>query len=79
LLDEIGLFDAVLMFYQGLIAFDHVQHRLWIVRNVFGRKRIAATEIRAAVREIERTRKLLNGRWLPKNANGIWRKGNRSA
>src|SRR5215467_7221561 len=27
--DEIGLFDAVLMFYQGLIAFDHVQHRLW--------------------------------------------------
>src|SRR5215471_18019336 len=33
--DEIGLYDAVLMFYHGLIAFDHVQHRLWIVRNVF--------------------------------------------
>src|SRR5947199_10732108 len=33
--DEIGLFDAMLMFYHGLIAFDHVQHRLWIVRNVF--------------------------------------------
>jgi len=26
--DEIGLFDAMLMFYHGLIAFDHVQHRL---------------------------------------------------
>src|SRR5438094_8118402 len=33
--DEIRLYDAVLMFYFGLIAFDHVQHRLWIVRNVF--------------------------------------------
>src|SRR4029077_19809885 len=33
--DEIGLYDAMLAFYHGLIAFDHVQHRLWIVRNVF--------------------------------------------
>ena len=33
--DDIGLFDAVLIFYHGIIAFDHVQHRLWIVRNVF--------------------------------------------
>ncbi len=33
--DEIGLYDAMLMFYHGLVAFDHVQHRLWIVRNVF--------------------------------------------
>jgi len=32
--DEIGLYDAMLMFYHGLVAFDHVQHRLWIVRNV---------------------------------------------
>ena len=31
--DEIGLFDAVLMFYHGILAFDHVQHRLWVVRN----------------------------------------------
>ena len=29
--DDIGLYDAKLMFYRGLIAFDHVQHRLWIV------------------------------------------------
>src|SRR5207237_4245446 len=33
--DDIGLFDAVLTFYHGIIAFDHVQHRLWIVRNVY--------------------------------------------
>jgi anthranilate synthase component 1 len=58
--DEIGLYDAVLMFYHGLIAFDHVQHRLWIVRNVFteghGSPR---AKYDAAVREIKRTRELL--------------------
>jgi anthranilate synthase component I len=58
--DEIGLFDAVLMFYHGLIAFDHVQHRLWIVRNVFTEgKESLQQSYDAAVREIERTRKLL--------------------
>jgi len=58
--DEIGLFDAMLMFYHGLIAFDHVQHRLWIVRNVFteGLGTLRA-KYDAAVREIKRTRKLL--------------------
>jgi anthranilate synthase component 1 len=58
--DDIGLFDAVLMFYQGLIAFDHVQHRLWIVRNVFTEGAGTLEEkYAAAVREIEQTRKLL--------------------
>jgi len=58
--DEIGLFDAVLMFYHGLIAFDHVQHRLWIVRNVFTEgKESLQQKYDAAVKEIERTRKLL--------------------
>jgi anthranilate synthase component 1 len=58
--DEIGLYDAVLMFYHGLIAFDHVQHRLWIVRNVFteGPGSLRA-KYDAAVREIEKTRQLL--------------------
>jgi anthranilate synthase component 1 len=58
--DEIGLYDAVLMFYHGLIAFDHVQHRLWIVRNVFteGHGSLRA-KYEAAVREIKRTRQLL--------------------
>ncbi len=60
--DEIGLYDAMLAFYHGLIAFDHVQHRLWIVRNVFtggpGGGTLRA-RYNAAVREIRRTRKLL--------------------
>jgi anthranilate synthase component 1 len=59
--DEIGLNDAMLMFYRGLIAFDHVQHRLWIVRNVFTE---GAGSLRskydAAVREIERVRQQLS-------------------
>jgi anthranilate synthase component I len=58
--DEIGLYDAMLMFYHGLIAFDHVQHRLWIVRNVYAEN---AGNLRskydAAVREIKKTRRLL--------------------
>jgi len=58
--DDIGLYDAMLMFYRGLIAFDHVQHRLWMVRNVYtegpGSLR---TKYHAAVREIRRTRELL--------------------
>jgi anthranilate synthase component I len=58
--DEIGLYDAMLMFYHGLIAFDHVQHRLWIVRNVFteGHGSLRA-KYKAAVREIKETRRLL--------------------
>jgi anthranilate synthase component I len=58
--DDIGLYDAMLMFYRGLIAFDHVQHRLWVVRNVYtdapGSLR---TKYNAAVKEIRRTRELL--------------------
>jgi len=48
------------MFYRGLIAFDHVQHRLWVVRNVYtegpGSLR---KKYDAAVKEIRRTRGLL--------------------
>ena len=58
--DEIGLYDAMLMFYHGLIAFDHVRHRLWIVRNVFTEgPGTFQKKYRAAVREIRETRKLL--------------------
>ena len=59
--DEIGLYDAMLMFYRGLIAFDHVQHRLWIVRNVYteGGRSLRA-KYNAAVKEIRRTRELLD-------------------
>ena len=33
--DDVGLDDCVMMFYLGLLAFDHVQHRVWVIRNVF--------------------------------------------
>jgi anthranilate synthase component 1 len=58
--DDVGLDDAVLMFYLGLVAFDHVQHRVWIVRNVFtdGGGSLSA-KYDAAVREIRATRRSL--------------------
>ena len=58
--DDIGLYDAMLMFYRGLIAFDHVQHQLWIVRNVYaeGPGSLRA-KYNAAANEIRQTRELL--------------------
>ncbi len=58
--DDIGLDEAVMMFYLGLVAFDHVQHRVWVVRNVFteGPGSLRA-KYNAAVREIAATRRLL--------------------
>jgi anthranilate synthase component I len=59
--DDIGLYDAQLMFYHGLLAFDHVQHRLWVVRNVYtGGPGSLRAKYDAAVKEIARTRKLLD-------------------
>lgn len=59
-LDDMGLDDAVMMFYLGLVVFDHVQHRIWIVRNVYTE---APGSLRAkydaAVREIGALRKTL--------------------
>jgi anthranilate synthase component 1 len=58
--DDIGLYDAMLMFYHGIIAFDHLQHRLWIVRNVHtDGEGSLRTKYNAAVREIRKTRQLL--------------------
>jgi anthranilate synthase component 1 len=59
--DDLGVDDCVMMFYLGLVAFDHVQHRVWIIRNVFTE---APGSLRAkydaAVREIEHTRRKLD-------------------
>jgi anthranilate synthase component I len=58
--DDLGLDDCVMMFYLGLIAFDHVQHRLWIVQNVFTESPGSLREkYDAAVRAIERTYRIL--------------------
>ena len=65
--DDIGLDDAVLMFYLGLVAFDHVLHRVWIVRNVFtdGPGSLQA-KYNAAARETTATQRLLE-RPLPQS------------
>jgi len=61
--DDLGLDDAVLMFFQGLVAFDHVQHRIWIIRNVHvppgDLHGGLQARYRAAAREIARTRRAL--------------------
>jgi anthranilate synthase component I len=58
--DDIGLYDAQLMFYHGIIAFDHLQHRLWIVRNVHtDGEGTLRSKYNAAVREIRKTREML--------------------
>ena len=58
--NDLGTEDAVMMFYLGLVVFDHVRHRVWVVRNVFtegpGSLR---SKYRAAVREIAETRRRL--------------------
>ena len=59
-----GLDDCIMMFYLGLIAFDHVQHRVWIIRNVFtDGEGSLRSKYDAAVREIESTRRTLENRY----------------
>jgi anthranilate synthase component 1 len=55
--DDLNLDDCVMMFYLGLVAFDHVRHRVWIIRNVFTEGKGSLREkYEAAVGEIRRTR-----------------------
>src|ERR1700677_1362033 len=55
--DDIGLDDCVMMFYRGLVAFDHVRHRVWVVQNVFTEGQgTLRQKYDAAAREIRRTR-----------------------
>src|ERR1700688_4279116 len=58
--DDVGMDDAVMMFFLGLVVFDHVRHRVWIVRNVFteGEGNLRS-KYDAAVRDISETRRLL--------------------
>src|SRR5579871_1209137 len=58
--NDLGMDDALMMFYLGLVVFDHVRRRVWIVRNVFvdGGGSLRA-KYNAAVREIRETRRQL--------------------
>ena len=66
--DDLKLDDCVMMFYLGLVAFDHVRHRISIIRNVYteGPGTLRA-KYDAAVEDIRRTRHALEGP-LPKPA-----------
>src|ERR1700721_1936997 len=59
--DDVGMDDAVMMFFLVLVVFNHVRHRLWIVRNVFtdGEGSLRA-KYNEAVREIQATRRRLD-------------------
>ena len=60
--DELGLDDCVMMFYRGLVVFDHVRHRVWVIQNVFTEgKGSLRQKYDAAAREIRRTRAKLEG------------------
>ncbi|MGA8143105.1 MAG: anthranilate synthase component I [Candidatus Acidiferrales bacterium] len=60
--DDLGLDDCVMMFYLGLIVFDHVRHRVWVIRNVFTEGKGSLREkYDAAVRDIETSRSKLEG------------------
>ncbi|MGH9562311.1 MAG: anthranilate synthase component I family protein, partial [Terracidiphilus sp.] len=51
----------VMMFYLGLVAFDHVQHRVWIVSNVFTDAPGSLREkYDTAVEEIRHSRRVLD-------------------
>src|SRR6201987_1703398 len=64
--DDLALDDCVMMFFHGVIAFDHVQHRIWVIRNVFTEGKGSLREkYDAVVREIAIARRKLEGP-LPK-------------
>jgi anthranilate synthase component I len=59
--DDLGVDDCVMMFYLGLVAFDHARHCVSIIRNVFTESPGGTLREKydAAVREIRRTRRAL--------------------
>jgi anthranilate synthase component 1 len=66
--DDLGLDDCAMMFYLGVLVFDHVRHRVWVIQNVFTDGAGSLREkYDAAVGEIQKTRRLLE-RPLPKQA-----------
>ncbi|HTZ72458.1 MAG TPA: anthranilate synthase component I [Candidatus Aquilonibacter sp.] len=64
--DDLKLDDCVMMFYLGLVAFDHVRHRISIIRNVFTEgPGILRAKYDAAVEDVRSTRQTLESP-LPK-------------
>ena len=53
--DDIGIDDAVMMFFSRLLVFDHVRHQIHVIANVFtgGKTEDLEAEYRKAVDDIE--------------------------
>jgi anthranilate synthase component 1 len=61
--DDLGVADAVLMFYKTVLAFDHLRHQIHIISNVIVGESNETIDVqyRKAVEEIERIEALLRG------------------
>src|SRR5262249_54056115 len=59
--DDLGVDDAVLMFYKTILAFDHLRHQIHIISNILADESPESLDIQyqKAVDEIQRTEALL--------------------
>lgn len=57
--DDLKIFDCVLMFFDRLLAFDHVRHEIYIIATADVRRQSPRQAYAHAVRDIERIEKLL--------------------
>lgn len=63
--DDLGMDDAVLMFFLRVLAFDHVQHRILIIQNVpISGEGSPREKYDSAVREIDRVERNLQSRFI---------------
>jgi anthranilate synthase component 1 len=61
--DDLGVDDAVLMFYKTVLAFDHLRHQIHIISNLIVEDSSEPLEIqyKKAIEEIQRIESLLRG------------------
>ena len=57
--DDLKLPDCVLMFFDRLLAFDHVRHEIFVIATVDVRKKSPRKAYELAIRDIERIEKQL--------------------
>lgn len=64
---DVDLDDAVFMYFSDLVAFDHVQHRIYLIANVLTEEGAGSLKSKydAAVRRIERMARRLGQPLLP--------------
>src|SRR5499426_455548 len=60
-IDDLGIDDAVLMFFKTVLAFDHLRHQIHIITNIILEESQPSIEeqYKAAVKEISRIESLL--------------------